>query len=748
MDADSLHKTPVLAAPGELVLQNGRQAGVRRPLGMPTTFIGRTQGCDIRLNVEGVDPMHCLLVVGVDGLRVRDLNSVQGTFVNGTRADNALLQHGDLLKVGPFQFRVELTPPAPAPAVAQEPDDMREALRVQAAAIAAQQAALEEEEARLNQRRGDLQQQEEQLAAHLAEKQHQIERWSKHTETERELLRKEKIEHEKRMDWLEQELLQAKLETTNDHAKLTQERQRIGKVYQRLRQRWQKQWSAEKEKYQKLARKMQAEADALEERERSLRGRESAHVEEVLRFNTERELGIRELKDGRAALGQDQERWRRRRSHEMLALKGIQRRSGEAQSKLHKAWQLLVDQKNAWDRQVQTLQKELHGVNNRIFHQRNRIQEQASEIAGLDAILSKRKAEVAGAEVAVAEPVASSEPVAAAAQPADDALRRRCEDLDRLASDLADQRLHLLEQYTRLAEIQDDWQQRRAQAAADLEALAQQLIVQDQHLQWRAQAATATDAALQQRQQESDAIRQELHVWRAKLKTSEQLLKEEHDRQLVALRQREALLREQLAAIADLRQRWSQRRQSELEQARTRNRTLDEEKSQAQQRRVALFEERQQLEEGQRILAGKALALEQYRQEVFQRVKDPAAERRIERLRRRWLSLNGALIRSAKTERDAARKELQHLEAQRQKLHEAQAQLMDTATAADDRSVQLDEREVVLKTRLLQAEQELENLHAQRRQAEESHLRIQDEVETLAKAVYEDPDEKSIDQAA
>ncbi len=47
---------------GELILQNGRHSGSSRPLGVPLTFIGRASGCDIRLNVEGVDPLHCLLV--------------------------------------------------------------------------------------------------------------------------------------------------------------------------------------------------------------------------------------------------------------------------------------------------------------------------------------------------------------------------------------------------------------------------------------------------------------------------------------------------------------------------------------------------------------------------------------------------------------------------------------------------------------------------------------------------------------
>src|SRR5690349_4882097 len=108
MDAATLDKsdrTAVSTPPGEIVLQNGRQAGARRPLGVPATFFGREGPCDFRLNVDGIDPLHCVVLAGPDGLEVRDLNSVAGTFVNGERVEQAALQDGDLLKIGPFLFK-------------------------------------------------------------------------------------------------------------------------------------------------------------------------------------------------------------------------------------------------------------------------------------------------------------------------------------------------------------------------------------------------------------------------------------------------------------------------------------------------------------------------------------------------------------------------------------------------------------------------------------------------------------------
>src|SRR5205807_8833200 len=124
----------------------------------------------------------------------------------------------------PFQFRVEL-PPRAMQADETPVEEYRQALRIQVSAVAAQQSALEEEEARLQQRRSDLQQQEEQLAAHLAEKQRQVQLWSEYTKAEREALRKEKIEQEKRLVKEDQDLLHVKETLNKDHHTLTLERQ-------------------------------------------------------------------------------------------------------------------------------------------------------------------------------------------------------------------------------------------------------------------------------------------------------------------------------------------------------------------------------------------------------------------------------------------------------------------------------------------------------------------------------------------
>jgi pSer/pThr/pTyr-binding forkhead associated (FHA) protein len=768
MNTGNLPREPLPSATtgfGELVLQNGRQAGARRPLGMPATVVGRTEGCDVRLNVDGVDPLHCLLVFFNGGVQLRDLNSLHGTYVNGSRVQNVTLQQGDLLKVGPFQFRVELSIAVPEPLAQLENsiEEDRSAMRIQIAAVAAQQIALEEEEAHLQQRSSELQKQEEQLAAHLAEKQRQVQLWSEYTKAERENLRKEKIEQEKRMDALEQEMLQAKQDVNNDHQKLTQERQRVNKVYQRLRQRWQHQWAAEKEKHLKEGKRLLAEAIVLQERDQALSVREAALTQETLRFNTERELGVRQLHEGRDALTKAQEIWRRRRSQEFTVLKEMHRKAEDTQAKVEQARRLLVDEKGAWDKQLHSLQKELHGINNRIVHQRYRVQEQGAELARLDAILRERQLLVGSLPKVATEVVPGDEknlpecevvvvaddgpPTVVAPAPHED-LQRRLDGLDQLASELADQRCHLLEQYQLLAEIQTAWQGQRDQASADLEMLAQRLLLQEQALAQRDQQAAADEELLRQRQHDLEIVRQEIHVWRAQLKTRETTFEQEHQVQMATLVQKEALLQEQLTTLTQLRQRWNQRRQQELDQLRANRIMLDEQQAETHQRRATMFEKGQQIDEEKRILAEKSLALEQYRQEVFFRAKDPTAQRRVERLRRRWLTLNSALIRNAKAEREAAKKELAQLEAQRTELLATRSQFAEDQTAIAEKETSLEEREVILRSRQAHLEEELIKLESRREHSQQQQLRMQDQIDTLAKAVYDDEDMPAIDQAA
>jgi pSer/pThr/pTyr-binding forkhead associated (FHA) protein len=66
--------------------------------------IGRSSGAQFVLDAALVSRLHCRLSAGATELQVDDLDSTNGTFVNGTRVKRSSLKEGDRLGVG----RVEL----------------------------------------------------------------------------------------------------------------------------------------------------------------------------------------------------------------------------------------------------------------------------------------------------------------------------------------------------------------------------------------------------------------------------------------------------------------------------------------------------------------------------------------------------------------------------------------------------------------------------------------------------------------
>lgn len=67
--------------------------------------VGRATGADFIVDAALVSRVHCRVTALPSGeLEVKDLESTNGTFVNGKRVDEARLTSGDRLQVG----RVEL----------------------------------------------------------------------------------------------------------------------------------------------------------------------------------------------------------------------------------------------------------------------------------------------------------------------------------------------------------------------------------------------------------------------------------------------------------------------------------------------------------------------------------------------------------------------------------------------------------------------------------------------------------------
>ena len=70
--------------------------------------IGRAPNADFIVDATLVSRLHCRLSAGATELQVEDLESTNGTFVNGERVERAALKSGDRLGVGEVEFLISL----------------------------------------------------------------------------------------------------------------------------------------------------------------------------------------------------------------------------------------------------------------------------------------------------------------------------------------------------------------------------------------------------------------------------------------------------------------------------------------------------------------------------------------------------------------------------------------------------------------------------------------------------------------
>ena len=67
--------------------------------------LGRATGADFIVDAAMISRVHCRLTALPDGaLEVRDLESTNGTFINGQRIETARLTSGDKLQVGRMEL--------------------------------------------------------------------------------------------------------------------------------------------------------------------------------------------------------------------------------------------------------------------------------------------------------------------------------------------------------------------------------------------------------------------------------------------------------------------------------------------------------------------------------------------------------------------------------------------------------------------------------------------------------------------
>jgi pSer/pThr/pTyr-binding forkhead associated (FHA) protein len=87
-----------------LIVRSGAQAGDRFKLGDGPVRLGRHPDSEIMLDDITVSRRHAMIERTPEGYVVSDAGSLNGTYVNQERIDQAVLHHGDELQVGKFRL--------------------------------------------------------------------------------------------------------------------------------------------------------------------------------------------------------------------------------------------------------------------------------------------------------------------------------------------------------------------------------------------------------------------------------------------------------------------------------------------------------------------------------------------------------------------------------------------------------------------------------------------------------------------
>jgi len=97
------------------VVQGGRDSSTivdaeSFPVTGDAFLIGRDEVCHLRLNSRLISRRHCVLLQDEYAVRIRDLCSSNGTFVNGRKTDSYVdLNDGDIIVVGELFLRITIS---------------------------------------------------------------------------------------------------------------------------------------------------------------------------------------------------------------------------------------------------------------------------------------------------------------------------------------------------------------------------------------------------------------------------------------------------------------------------------------------------------------------------------------------------------------------------------------------------------------------------------------------------------------
>jgi hypothetical protein len=101
---DDLRASLGITGPALVVRSGGGMAGQSFQPAEGTTLIGRSPECDVFLDDVTVSRRHAELTRDGDTFTIRDLGSLNGTYVNRKRIESVVLEEDDEVQIGKYRL--------------------------------------------------------------------------------------------------------------------------------------------------------------------------------------------------------------------------------------------------------------------------------------------------------------------------------------------------------------------------------------------------------------------------------------------------------------------------------------------------------------------------------------------------------------------------------------------------------------------------------------------------------------------
>jgi pSer/pThr/pTyr-binding forkhead associated (FHA) protein len=93
---------------GSICIVDGFYEGLELPIDRDWLVLGRGKGADVMIVEPTISRAHAAFGHDHEGFFVQDLDSTNGTFVNGVRCKRTILSDGDGIQMGKLRLRVRL----------------------------------------------------------------------------------------------------------------------------------------------------------------------------------------------------------------------------------------------------------------------------------------------------------------------------------------------------------------------------------------------------------------------------------------------------------------------------------------------------------------------------------------------------------------------------------------------------------------------------------------------------------------